>query len=122
MFKPLLLIFSFVLSITLITSAFAENRNAQPQAAAKKINFAPATPTDRTGGGASDMLGVTKINLGTPSKSKVQFSVGCTDSTGKTLKPKDPGYDQCLTTAQPKPAPGAPGSQTRPSLDLKIGE
>ncbi len=53
------------------------------------------------GGGAADLLNDTKYNPdGQVSGNNVQVTMGCTDGHGKTLKPQDDGYQDCLRDLQ----------------------
>ena len=64
--------------------------------AAKKIDLSPSP--------SSDFLNNPKLdpNVAPASKTKIKFTVGCTDSTGNSLKPTDPGYTHCVNAAQSK--------------------
>ena len=66
------------------------------------------------GGGASDLLGVTKTKdfLKEENKARVKFSMTCVDSTGRSLAKADAGYEDCLRNS----ARGNPSSPTKQSL------
>jgi hypothetical protein len=122
-----------LLALVLLSLPVLAAEAPKPTAAAR-VNLAPASssagapapaPTGVGGGGATDLLNVTKFNPETnPSKARIiKLSAGCTEATGRSLKPEDAGYENCMKDAQTN-RPSAPDGAARPgaSATFKIGE